>query len=53
MIHAFSTGLSEGVKWIVRAGSGTGPWEQQDTLFVRLDELAACLNPKVGKLTVN
>lgn len=24
-----------------------------DVLFVGRDELAACLNPKVGKLTVN
>lgn len=28
-------------------------WERRDMLFVRRDELAACLNPKVGKLTVN
>lgn len=38
--------------WCEQA-SGTTPRERRDTLFVRRDELAACLNPKVGKLTVN
>lgn len=46
MVHA---GLSKAVSWSVWAGGGT----PQEWLFVGSNKSTACLNPKVGKLTVN